>query len=325
MEALAGLREKAWSMYSVRRPKGTAGDLRDTVPCQIAQPLIRATRRDWLYLVGQFALVAGVELSDDFAHAWDPLGNAASGISHAGDVMHFEMAHNLWIEPAVQNFFAHPHYILGHEIGWEQIRPLVDAMYGQGHLFFTIFFAMWVFFYRRGLFTFVRNVFLLTNTMAVALYELFPLAPPRLAPDLLSDGHRWQSLNPVWGQGGGIKLSFNEFAAMPSVHVAWATIVGLTLAYTAKPWIIRVIGLIYPLLMATTVIVTGNHYLSDALGAEVVVLIAVLGSTLLAARRTRFGSISAVLAYLRAHRHGEPVCIAEDGAVAPMGSTTAAA
>src|SRR5665213_2675517 len=171
-------------MSSVKRSKGTVEMLRETVPCQMAQPLIRATRRDWLYLVGQFALVAGVELSDDVAHALDPLGNATSGVRHAGEVMHFEMAHDLWIEPAVQNFFAHTHYLLGHEIGWAQIRPLVDAMYGQGHLFFTLFFAMWVFFYRRGLFTFVRNVFLLTNTMAVALYELFPLAPPRLAPDL---------------------------------------------------------------------------------------------------------------------------------------------
>jgi membrane-associated phospholipid phosphatase len=324
MEALAGLREKAWSMYSVRRPKGTTGEFRDTVPCQMAQPLIRATRRDWLYLVGQFALVAGVELSDDFAHAMHPLGNAASGISHAGDVMHFEMAHDLWIEPAVQNFFAHTHYVLGHEIGWAQIRPLVDAMYGQGHVFFTLFFAMWVFFYRRSLFTFVRNVFLLTNIMAVALYELFPLAPPRLARGLLWDGHHWQSLNPVF-QGGGIKVSFNEFAAMPSVHVAWATIVGLTLAWAAKPLIIRVIGLIYPLLMATTVIVTGNHYLSDALGAEVVVLIAVLGSTLFAARRCRYGSISAALAYLQAHRYGEPRGVPEDAAVAPSQSSTVAA
>ena len=311
-------------MYSLKRPKGTAGDLRDTVPCQIAQPLIRATRRDWLYLVGQFALVAGVELSDDFAHAWDPLGNATSGVRHAGEVMHFEMAHDLWIEPAVQNFFAHTHYVLGHEIGWEQIRPLVDTMYGQGHLFFTLFFAMWVFFYRRGLFTFVRNVFLLTNTMAVALYELFPLAPPRLARGLSWDGHPWIPRDPVF-QGGGIKLSFNEFAAMPSVHVAWATIVGLTLAWAGKPLIVRLIALVYPLLMATTVIVTGNHYLSDALGAEVVVLIAVLGSMLLAARRKRFGSISAALAYLRNHRHGEPVCVSEDAAVAPMGSSTAAA
>jgi membrane-associated phospholipid phosphatase len=311
-------------MYSVKRPKGGAGEFRDTVPCQMAQPLIRATRRDWLYLGGQFALVAGVELSDDVAHALDPLGNAASGVRHAGEVMHFEMAHDLWIEPAVQNFFAHTHYVLGHEIGWAQIRPLVDTMYGQGHLFFTLFFAMWVFFYRRGLFTFVRNVFLLTNTMAVALYELFPLAPPRLARGLLWDGRLWRPLDPVF-QGGGLKLSFNEFAAMPSVHVAWATIVGLTLAWAAKPLIVRLVGLVYPLLMATTVIVTGNHYLSDAIGAELVVFAAVAGALLLAARKGRLGSIAQARAYLRDHRHGESVCVSDEAAPAPLGSSTAAA
>ncbi|MGH2347702.1 MAG: phosphatase PAP2 family protein [Chloroflexota bacterium] len=293
-------------------------------PCQIAQPIIRATRRDWLYLAGQFALVAGVELSDDVAHAMDPLGNAASGIRHAGDVMHFEMAHNLWIEPAVQHFFAHPHYLMGHEIGWAQIRPLMDAMYGQGHLFFTLFFAIWVFFYRRGLFTFLRNVFLITNVMAVTLYEVFPLAPPRLAPNLLWDGSAWHSLNPVF-QGDALKLSFNEFAAMPSVHVAWATIVGLTLAWAAKPLLIRALGLVYPLLMATTVIVTGNHYLSDVLGAEVVVLIAVGCATLIATRTSGHGSLAGVLAYLKDRRHGEPGRPGGELAGAPSGSSSEAA
>jgi hypothetical protein len=83
--------------------------------------------------------------------------------------------------------------------------------------------------------------------------------------------------------------------------------------------------LIYPLLMATTVIVTGNHYLSDAIGAELVVLVAVAGATLLAARKKRSGSIARALAYLRDHRHGEPVCLAEESADRSMGSSTAAA
>jgi membrane-associated phospholipid phosphatase len=292
--------------------------------CAIAEPIRRATKRDWLYLAGQFGLVAGVELSDDVAHAAHPLSNAASGIQHAGEVMRFEMAHDLWIEPAVQHFFSHPHYLLGHEVGWTQIRPLMDAMYGQGHLFFTLFFAIWIFFYRRGLFTFVRNVFLVTNVLAVTLYELFPLAPPRLAPNLLWDGSAWHSLNPVF-QGGGLKLSFNQFAAMPSVHVAWATIVGLTLAWAAKPLLIRVLGLVYPLLMATTVIVTGNHYLSDVLGAEVVVLTAVGCAMLIAARSKGQGSVTGVLTYLRSRRHGEATRVVDEPASTGMGSSHAAA
>ncbi|HXT35065.1 MAG TPA: phosphatase PAP2 family protein [Chloroflexota bacterium] len=288
-------------MVSLKRATGISSLFRHGTECHLPEPIRRSTWRDWLYLIGQFGLVAGVELSDDFIHALHPLGNEPSGLLHAGEVVRFEAAHGFWIEPGIQSFFTHTHTILGEAIGWNQVRPIVDTLYGQGHILFTIVFALWVFFYRRGLFTFVRNVFLITNLLAVALYEAFPLAPPRLyRPDHM--------LDPIFGPGGvGGSFSFNEYAAMPSVHVAWATIVGVTLFWAARTWIMRVLGLIYPLVMLTTVVVTGNHFLSDALGAEVVVLIALLCAILMAWRASGHHSLRRVLNQLQRLRYGPPV------------------
>ncbi len=229
--------------------------------------------------------MTGIELSDDVAHALLPNSNAAAGLANAQRMMDFERAHGFWLEPGIQRFFASTHVFLGQTVGWGQVKPIVDALYGEGHVLFTLAFAIWVFFRRRGLFPLIRNVFVLTNLMAVTLYEIFPLAPPRLATDLSYQGRPFHFIDAVFGGGSGIKLGFNDYAAMPSVHVAWALIVGLTVAWAAKPLLVRVLGLLYPLLMLTTVVVTGNHYISDGLGALVVVSVATLVAVLFARRQ----------------------------------------
>jgi hypothetical protein len=276
-----------------------------TVAERVMAPIRRATWRDWLYVLGQILFVASIELSDDALHALRPLGNAAAGIANAANVTHFEAAHGFWIEPSVQQFFAQTHHVLGQTVTWMQVRPLVNAMYGQGHVLITFCFAIWIFLYRRGLFDFIRNVFVMTNAMAVVLYESFPLAPPRLAPNLRYDGRHIHFLDPVFGAGGGLKLSFNEYAAMPSVHVGWALIVGVTLAISASFGVFRLLGIVYPIVMLTTVVVTGNHYISDGLGSMAVVLVSFAAALAFACLRQPEHSPRAVLTRLWRARSGD--------------------
>jgi membrane-associated phospholipid phosphatase len=279
----------------------TARPIRRTqpAPAHSLAPTRRTVSRDWLYLSGQIALVAGIELSDDVAHALLPITNAEAGLANAQRVMDFERAHGFWLEPGIQRFFADTHVFLGHAVGWARIDPIVDTLYGEGHVFFTLAFAIWVFFRRRALFPLIRNVLVLTNLMAVALYETFPLAPPRLATDLTYQGRPFHFIDAVFGGGGGIKLGFNDYAAMPSVHVAWALIVGLTVAWAAKPVLMRLLGLLYPMIMLTTVVVTGNHYISDGLGALAVVSLACLVAVLIARRQASDLSPAGLLQQMR--------------------------
>jgi hypothetical protein len=263
----------------------------------------RTTWRDWLYLVANVVLVAAVELTDDFAHALVPRTNDPSlGMANALHVANFEAAHDLWIEPAIQSFFARTHTYLGVTIDWSIVTKVVDALYGQGHVFFTLGFAIWVFLRRRALFSFLRNIFLLTNTFAVLLYESFPLAPPRLASGLRYDGHPYHFLDAVFGGANGLKIGFNQYAAMPSVHVAWALIVGLTMAWVTKPVLLRLLALCYPVIMIMVVIITGNHYILDALGAVGVVLTSTVLVTLYTWWRQGGESLGAVVGHLHALR-----------------------
>jgi hypothetical protein len=63
---------------------------------------------------------------------------------------------------------------------------------------------------------------------------------------------------------------------MPSVHIAWALVVGVSVLLLARPLWLRLVGALYPALMLVAVVVTGNHYLLDAAGAVPVVLAATL-------------------------------------------------
>jgi hypothetical protein len=83
----------------------------------------------------------------------------------------------------------------------------------------------------------------------------------------------------------------------------------------------RVLGLIYPLIMAMTVIVTGNHYVSDALGAVGVVAIACAGSVLIEWRISGASSLGAVVRTLHQQRRPSSTC---EQAGVPVATTASA-
>lgn len=77
----------------------------------------------------------------------------------------------------------------------------------------------------------------------------------------------------------------NQFAAMPSLHLAWAAWCAATVfALTRHRWL-RILAVCYPVLTAVVVLGTANHYLLDGL-AGVGLWAAVQGLAQLAYRST---------------------------------------
>lgn len=214
----------------------------------------------------------------------------------------------MFVEPAWQQFW------LGrvHFWGWLQLTPQrVTAFLNTGylyvHFFGTVAFLIWLFFFRRDLFPLVRNVFFVTTAIALAIYIAYPLAPPRLTPNLLYDNHHYrfidtigQVLNPSLQTS---EIGYNPYAAMPSLHFGWALIIGATLFCTLRFWPLRLLGACYPLFMLTVIVVSGNHYIADALASTVVV------------------AVSAALVWLVTWRYGKlPWQKSAEGALArPLG------
>ena len=118
-------------------------------------------------------------------------------------------------------------------------------------------------------------IFLAATLIAVPWYAIYPLAPPRLMQPF---GYPFVDTLAVFGgvdQSAAGLGGANQFAAMPSMHIAWTTIAALWLA-AALPWyrIGLVLGLAHLALMCVTVVVTANHYVLDIVAGFVVVAVA---------------------------------------------------
>ncbi len=225
----------------------------------------------WLAFIVQCAVAISIQVVNDVSTGYFSHYGPARGLANAHRVVRFEMAHHLWIEPASQMFFRHTHHVLDFTITWSFVSDLIVNLYVFGHALITLFVAMWVWVYRRRFFPLIRNTFFLTNAIAWFFYDRFPVAPPRLTSNLTYRRHPYTFLDPLYGVINGanipVRARFNEFSAVPSIHIGWATIVAAALILLTRPLWIKVLAAFYPFLVLTVIVVTGNHYVFDGIVA----------------------------------------------------------
>ena len=225
--------------------------------------------RSFLFWAGfalQVFIAVFFQVADDVASRFVAYHGAAQGIANAHRLVAFEAAHGFWVEPAWQTFFQHTHRVLLLTVHWSQVMPLMDDFYIWGHLLVTLVVAMWVYVYRRRFFPLVRNTCIIVNALALVLYHTVPVAPPRLTPGLTFQHHAFAFQDTVFGKTtvvGGY-YHFNEFAAIPSVHISWALIVATAVIFLVRHPLVKLLAACYPFLVLTVIVVTGNHYLLDA-------------------------------------------------------------
>ncbi|MEZ5411567.1 MAG: phosphatase PAP2 family protein [Acidimicrobiales bacterium] len=118
---------------------------------------------------------------------------------------------------------------------------------------------VWCYLRRPDVYRVGRNALLVVNTVGLAAFALYPVAPPRLLP-----GTVFADLVARAGYGTAHgPLPMNAYAAMPSLHLAWAGCVAMTgIAATRNHWA-RAASVLHPVLTAVVVVGTGNHYVAD--------------------------------------------------------------
>ena len=90
---------------------------------------------------------------------------------------------------------------------------------------------------------------------------------------------------------------FNPYAAVPSMHVAFALMIGWPLARArAQHRVVRVLWLLYPFLMTFVIVVTANHFIVDALLGALTAGASAYGARWLARARPSVWRFSAVAA-----------------------------
>ena len=198
---------------------------------------------------------------------------AVTAFENARHMVDIERSLGLLFEPSV-NGWAEAH-------GW--IADSTSWLYVNSHFVVTTFALAYLYLRRNEHFYFVRNMFMVAMGIALVGYFLFPTAPPRFLPEL---GFR-DSVAEFTGVGAQTSnLLVNPFAAVPSMHVAFALMLAGSMARTTRRTWVRVLWPAYPVLVTFTVVATANHWWIDAfLGAATAAAAAFAAQALLARAR----------------------------------------
>jgi membrane-associated phospholipid phosphatase len=184
-------------------------------------------------------------------------GRAASAFDNANELISIERAMGLFIEPTVHAWAE----------GKAWIIDFASWMYVNSHFSITVVTLAFIYLYRNDQFYFVRNMFMLAMGIALLAYVAYPTAPPRFMPEFgFSDSVA--EFTGVTADSGSANALFNPFAAVPSMHVAFALMLGLPMAKMSRRKWVRALWLVYPLIVSFVVVATANHWWLDAfLGA----------------------------------------------------------
>jgi PAP2 superfamily protein len=188
-------------------------------------------------------------------------GNAtlAAARAHTDGIVALERHLHLYGEQAFQRAV---HALPG-------VPALLGVAYITLHFVATGAALIWIHRRHRSAFPVVRNTLIFSTAVALAIYVLFPVAPPRLSglgfADTVTEGAHVNLSSDMLGS------LYNPFAAVPSLHFGYALLVGVAVATLAKRRWVRTIGWAYPVFMLLTIVGTGNHFFFDAAAGGVVI------------------------------------------------------
>ena len=135
--------------------------------------------------------------------------------------------------------------------------------YAGAHVPAMGLFIVWLFARHRDAYPAWRNSLAIVTGVSLII-QLIPVAPPRLTDEtqMIDTGIAYgQSLYGVLGRGIAGQLQ-----AMPSIHVAWAALIGWAV-WEVSSSRLRVLGPLHFAITFVVVAVTGNHYWLDGIAA----------------------------------------------------------
>jgi membrane-associated phospholipid phosphatase len=202
-------------------------------------------------------------------------GRAAEAFENARAVIAVERDLGMFFEPAV-HAWASAHALVIDSASW---------MYVNSHFAVTTVALAWLYLRRNERFYFVRNMFMVAMGIALLGYVALPTAPPRFMPEWgFTDSVA--AFTGVKAESASADLLFNPYAAIPSMHVAFALMLGVTMARIVRRRWARVLWLAYAPVVTFVVVATANHWWLDGfLGAVVAVAAAACAQGLFARAR----------------------------------------
>ena len=227
-------------------------------------------------VVLQVALFQITYMAYRLVRGWidDPQG-ASIAFQHGRDIIGLERSTGLFIEPHLQSWLG----------GTGVVADVSSWIYLNAQVTVTVGALIYLYLRHNDSFYFVRNMFLVAWCIALVGYMVFPTAPPRFFPEwgFVDSVADFTGVDPNDATANAL---FNPYAAVPSMHVAFALMIGIPLSILSKRRAVRVFWRAYPLLVTFVIVMTGNHFLFDAALGALTFVAAAASATWLARART---------------------------------------
>ncbi|MEU0522876.1 phosphatase PAP2 family protein [Streptomyces niveus] len=193
-------------------------------------------------------------------------GDVSTAVDHGLAILRIEKAFFLNAEHPLNRLFT----------STPAIGIPADFAYATLHYLVTPAVLIWLFRRRPARYRAARTWLMLSTLLGLIGFTLLPTCPPRLldASYGFVDTMAQYSSYGWWGAEAsaprGLGGMTNQYAAMPSLHVGWALWCGVLLWRHGGTPLMRVLGIVYPLLTVIVVMGTANHYFLDAVAGGLV-------------------------------------------------------
>lgn len=177
------------------------------------------------------------------------MGGAGGAEGHARWILRLEHRLGIDVEAGVQ-----------HALGTAWTGVLLSYVYLAAQFVVLPAALVWLLRNAPAIYRLLRNAIIATWALAVPVYVVFPVTPPRLAGIGVSDVVSRQAAVSLTGRS---TMFYNQLAAVPSLHVGFAVAVGVALAVALSRPAARFAAALWGPLVAVTVVATGNHYVFD--------------------------------------------------------------
>ena len=211
----------------------------------------------------------------------------AAAASHALLVVSAEQALGLFRERAVQDAI----------IGNDTVTDAFNAYYGGTHFLIPTLVLAWLMFRHPAHYGRARTALAVITGLAFIVLLALPGGAAPAAARPLRDHRHAGGAAPGSIDSALISAAGDQYASMPSVHVAWAVWCALAIYPVARHWAVRALAVAYPLVTMLVVVATGNHYFLDVIAGALLACVTWVAVT-------RIGSWLAVRIATR--RRGRP-------------------
>jgi hypothetical protein len=184
-------------------------------------------------------------------------GDRRQALADALAEVHLERALGVFYEQAAQAW----------ALRYVWVVKASDVFYATVPFVLPVMVLSWLWLRHPDRYRYWRNTLGWLSGAALMVFVVDPVAPPRLLP------HRFGFVDTLSSVGGAGPLDHlllssagNPYAAMPSLHVAWAAWCAAAVMSAVRSPSVRGVILAHPMATIFVVVVTANHLFLDAAG-----------------------------------------------------------